>query len=132
MTVTNKLLGPSVAMSYGLIKRRWFAKLQFRQLRLRPDLFEDYYKDSNKISRENMLAFMRCNTAYQVKDSLKNTSARVIVAVGEKEQQKIRDSAQLIHETLPSSKLVVLPGYYHGELSISNGKNYAELLVSHA
>jgi pimeloyl-ACP methyl ester carboxylesterase len=129
MTFTNRLLGPSVGMSYGLVKKRWFARLQFRQLRLRPDLFEEYYEDSCKITKENMLAFLKSNTAYHMKASLKNTSANVTVAVGGKEQRKMRDSAKLLHEALPGSKLAVLPHYGHGDLSINHAEEYIALLL---
>ena len=49
--LTHALIGPSLACSYGLIRRRSFARLQFRSLRLKPELFEEYYRDSSAISR---------------------------------------------------------------------------------
>ncbi len=43
--ITNALISPAFRLSYPLVKQRWFAKMQFRQLRLKaehcryPDLF---------------------------------------------------------------------------------------------
>lgn len=44
------MIGPAVWLSYGLIRRRWFARLQFEQLRMKPALFEEYFEDSCRIS----------------------------------------------------------------------------------
>ena len=50
--MTNALIGPSFGLSYGLIQKKWFAKMQFQYLRIREDLFEDYYRD--KIGRAHV------------------------------------------------------------------------------
>ncbi|MBQ4381383.1 MAG: alpha/beta hydrolase, partial [Oscillospiraceae bacterium] len=44
--LTNALVGPAFGSGYGLIKSRSFARLQFRSLHIRPELFEDYYRDT--------------------------------------------------------------------------------------
>ena len=64
--ITNALIGPAFASSYGLIRRKWFAKMQFQYLRIRDELFEDYYKDTAKITKGNMIAFLKANTAYEL------------------------------------------------------------------
>lgn len=119
-----------ICMSYGLIRKRWFAKLQFRQLHIRPELFDVYYADTCAISRENMIAFLRSNSSYQLKDSLKQCTANVIVAVGGKEAHKMKQSAQRLHQVLPNSELVVFPDYHHGELSINYADDYVTLFRS--
>ena len=53
--VTHALIGPTFSSSYGLIRQEWFAKMQFRYLRMRDDLFEDYFRDTAKITKENMI-----------------------------------------------------------------------------
>ncbi|MDO5399787.1 MAG: alpha/beta hydrolase [Eubacteriales bacterium] len=128
MPMTHALVGPSVKMSYGLIRRRWFARLQFRQLRLKEDCFEDYYRDSCCITRENMISFLESNSAYRVKDTLKDTRARVIIVVGGKEQQIMKKSSKLLHGMLPNSQLYILPGLYHGEFSMKHPADYAAML----
>lgn len=37
MRWTHRLIAPMICMSYGLIRKRWFAKLQFRQLHIRSE-----------------------------------------------------------------------------------------------
>jgi pimeloyl-ACP methyl ester carboxylesterase len=44
--LTNALIAPAFGSSYGLIRNRHFAKLQFQSLHIKPELFEDYYRDT--------------------------------------------------------------------------------------
>ena len=123
--LTNALIGPAFSSSYGLIRKKWFAKMQFRYLRIRHDLFEDYFRDTVKISKSNMIAFLRASTAYEPKTELRNCLACVRIVVGEREQKGERRSAQLLHEMLPGSALEVKEGLYHGEYSINHPDQYA-------
>ena len=122
--ITNAMIGPAFSSSYSLIRKRWFAQTQFRYLRIRDDLFEDYYRDTAKISKENMISFLRANTAYALKPGLKNCRAQVRIAAGGKEQTGILRSAQLLHKTLPGSVLDIKVGLYHGEYSINHPDQY--------
>ena len=47
----NMLIGSTFGSFYGLIKNKLFAKLQFRSLHIKQDLFEDYYRDTCKITK---------------------------------------------------------------------------------
>ena len=60
--ITNVLIEPAFASSYGLIRRKWFAKMQFQYLRIRDELFEEYYRDTAKINKSNVIAFLKANT----------------------------------------------------------------------
>lgn len=130
MRRTNRLIEPMICASYGLIQKRWFAKLQFRQLRIKSELFDAYYADTCAIKRENMIAFLKSNSSYRLNDSLKQCGAKVVVAVGGREARKMKQSAELLHCALPHSKLVVLSGYHHGELSINHADEYVALFQS--
>jgi len=46
MRSTASLIEPVYNISYPLIKKRWFAKLQFKALHIKAELFEDYYADT--------------------------------------------------------------------------------------
>ena len=127
--LTNALVGPTFSSSYGLIQKRWFARMQFSYLRIRDDLFEDYYKDTSKISKDNMIAFLKANTAYEVKASIQDTPATVRVIVGEKEQKKMLRSAELLHKMLPASCLEIKVRLYHGEYSINQPEIYVKELL---
>ena len=127
--VTNALVGPAFTSSYGLIQKKWFAKAQFHYLRIREDLFEDYYRDTSKISKYNMVAFLKANTTYEMKQSFQNTCAETRVIVGGKEQKKMLRSAELLHKMLPGSRLEMKDGLYHGEYSINQPEQYTKELL---
>lgn len=134
------IAGPALGMSYGLIRNRRFSRLQFEALHIREDLFGDYYRDSCRISREDMAAFLRASSSfsagkslrasssYPLKDSLSGCRARVQVAVGGKEDRRMLRSAAMIHGMIPGSTLEVLPGLHHGGLSLNRPAEYAARL----
>ncbi len=125
--LTHAMIGPAFGSSYGLIKHRWFSRLQFQSLHIKPDLFEDYYRDTCAIQKEDMIAFLLANTAYEMKDSLKGCKAQVHIFIGRKETKGIRDSAAAIEKMIPGSKMHVLPDMYHGEFSINYADGYAKI-----
>ena len=125
---TNKLIGPSVSCSYPLTRKKWFAKLQFKYLRIKEDLFDDYYRDTCAVSKADMTAFLKANTSYKLKESFRRCRADVHIYYGEKEVGGIKRSAKVIHDSLPGSKLVGLPGMYHADLSINHADKYAKII----
>ena len=126
--LTNALIAPTFGSSYGLIRNRGFAKLQFRSLHMKPELFEDYYRDTCQIQKQDMIAFLKANTSYALKDAFSETSAEIHLYVGEKETGEILRSAEAICRRLPSCKLHRLRGLRHGELSINHADRYADAI----
>lgn len=128
MKLTGALIAPTFGVSYGLIKQKWFSKMQFAYLRIEKTLFDDYYRDTCKISKEDMIAFMRANCTYAIKPALSNTKAGVLIVAGAEEQKNIRDSAELLCKAIPGSQKLLLKGFYHGDLSINHPQQYAQML----
>ncbi len=126
--LTAALVGPSVSLSYPLVKNRGFPKLQFASLRMPPDLFEDYYRDTCRISRGDMAALLRSSAAYGLKDSLPGCGAALHVFTGARETSVIRRSGELLSKRVPGAAWMELPGLYHGEFSLSHPRDYAETL----
>ncbi|MCR5092661.1 MAG: alpha/beta hydrolase [Lachnospiraceae bacterium] len=126
--LTNKLIAPTFGSCYGLISRRGFARLQFQSLHIRPDLFEDYYRDTCRIKKQDMIAFLKANTAYSMKDTFRESSAGIHVYFGEKETREILRSAETICRMHPSCKLHRLKGLRHGEFSINHADQYARAI----
>lgn len=124
--LTNKLIAPALGGSYRLIKNRGFAKMQFSALRIKPPLFEDYYRDTCQIRKEDMISFMKSNTSYSLKDSLCRISSEVHVYYGSRETGLIKRSAERIGSVLPNCRLHSLPGFYHGDFSLNHADAYAD------
>ena len=128
--LTHALIKPTFGMSYGLIKQKWFAKLQAGYLGIPRKLFDDYYTDTCKISKEDMIAFLKSNSAYSIKPALRNAQAKVHIVFGSKEQSSIRTSGRLLNRMIPGSTLQILPGYNHGDLSLNHPQAYAQMLLT--
>ena len=126
--LTHALVRPTLDCSYGLIRQRWFAKAQAAYLKIPEALFEDYFRDTCAVSKESMIAFMKANAMYSLKDTLRNCEAEVRILVGAKEIPSMKRSADRIHRALPDSTLQILPGMYHGELALCHPEDYADLL----
>lgn len=127
--LTYYLIKPVFGSCYGLVHYKWFSKLQFESLRIKPDLFKDYFRDTCGISKENMIAFLQANSLYSIKDTLGDCGAKVHIVVGEKENHVMKKSAILIHEKLQDSVLQVLPEMYHGEFSINYADDYVRKIL---
>jgi len=126
--LTHALIRPMFESCYGLIRHKWFSKLQFRSLRIKQTLFEDYYRDTCAITKQNMIAFMLANSSYRLKSSIRNHSARIQILVGEKETLAMRRSAKILSDSLHGSTLCVLPRLRHGELSINHACDYTDYI----
>ena len=126
--LTNALIAPAFGTSYGLIRKRSFAKLQFQSLHIKPELFEDYYRDTCQIKKQDMIAFLKANTSYALKDAFKESSAVVHVYVGERETGGILRSAEAICRMRPSCILHRIPALQHGEFSINHAAQYASAI----
>lgn len=126
MKIISQIIKPTFDLSYPLIKRRWFAKLQFDSLHMKPSLFEAYFKDSTAISKKNMIAFLMANANYKMKLSLVNCRAKMLVLVGAKERNIMKKSDEIICQSVPSSSLEIMQGFYHGTLSINHPDLYVE------
>ena len=128
--LTHALIGPTFGMSFGLIRQKWFAKAQADYLGIPKDLFDDYYRDTCAIRKADMIAFLKANSMYAVKPSLSETTAKVMIVAGSKEQKNIRDSAKLLHKAIPGSSMEILPGLRHGDLSLNKPEQYAKILTN--
>ncbi len=126
--LTNALIAPAFGSSYGLIRKRSFARLQFESLHMKSDLFEDYYRDTCGIEKQDMIAFLEASTSYALKDTFRESPAEIHVFVGERETGEILRSAEAICSMRPSCRLHRLHGFRHGEFSINHADKYADAI----
>lgn len=126
--LTSALISPAFSASYGLIAQEWFARLQFRSLRMPEELFSDYFRDTGRISKGDLIAFTRASTDYQLPEGLSFTSAKVRIVVGQREGRRMHRSAGLLHRAVPGSALTVAEGLYHGEYSMKYPERFSEEL----
>ena len=127
--LTAAMIGPAFGMSYGLVRQKWFAKLQADYLGIPRELFDDYFRDTCAICKADMIAFLKANSLYTIKPELSETTAKTKIVAGAKEQKGIRDSAKLLRDAIPGSRMEILPGLRHGDLSINHPARYVEILT---
>lgn len=128
MALTHALIAPTFGMCYGLVKKRWFSKLQFKTLKIRQDLFEDYYRDTCKMEKQSLIRVLQSNSSYRLKPGLANTTAKALILVGAREQKKMRRSAEMLHGIVRDSQLKILDHLGHGECSLNHPGDYVKLL----
>ena len=126
--LTAAMIGPAFGMSYGLVRQKWFAKLQADYLGIPKPLFDDYFRDTCAISRADMIAFLKANSLYTIKPGLSETTAKTKIVAGAKEPKSIRDSAKLLRDAIPGSRMEILPGLRHGDLSLNEPERYISVL----
>ncbi len=127
---TKTFSDAATRMSYGLIKRRWFSRLQAKELCVPEALFEQYYEESIRITKQSLINTIRSNGTYKLKDGIRKSRAKALIIVGEKERAIMKKSAHLLRNNLQNSKLYVAPHLKHGELSLKHPEKYVELIQS--
>ena len=127
--LTAAMIGPTFGMSYGLVRQKWFAKLQADYLGIPRELFDEYFRDTCRISKADMIAFLKANSLYTIKTGLSETRAKVKIVAGAKEQKNMRDSAVLLNQAIPGSSMEILPELRHGDLSLNKPERYVKILT---
>ncbi|AZV57378.1 alpha/beta hydrolase [Clostridium sp. AWRP] len=126
--MATSLIVPMYNMCYGLIKKRWYAKLQAKTLNVPKELFESYYYDSSRMTKESLINIMKSNGDYSMPQALYKTKAKTLILVGEKELSVMKKSAILLHKTINGSFLKVIEKGGHGEISLIYPDKYLNLL----
>lgn len=126
--ITTALTVPMYNIFYGMIKKRWFSKIQARTLSVPNKLFENYYNDSIRMKKESLINITKSNGNYSMSHSLCKTKAKTLVLVGDKELSVMKKSASLLHQTIKGSILIVIEQSGHGEISMLYPNKYLDLV----
>lgn len=110
----NLLIAPSIKLTAPLIRNRKFSKIQAKQLYIDDFYFERYYQDSIKMKTSTLIEMLKENLTYRLPEVRIETTAKIIVTVGEKEKSVMRKSADKIAKYYPTSSLVIIPKVGHG------------------
>lgn len=107
---TLRLLGLAAPLS----RRRWFARLQARELFIPDELMEAYIRTSARISRRTLLAAVEENVRFRIPTGWSDFTGGALVMAGRKERTVMTESAAAIHAALPGSILEIIDGCGHG------------------
>lgn len=127
---TKALTVPTIKLSYGLSEKRWFSKMQAKSFGIPNNMFEQYYNDIVKMSKESLINITVSNGTYYLKENIHNTNTKVLIIVGKKELSIMKKSAIKLNDMIINSELYIGEGMRHGEISLVHTKKYLKLIKS--
>ncbi len=122
---------PMFNFFYGLIKYKWYARLQTKTLNVPMELFDLYFKDSSRMSKKTLINFTISNGNYAMPQNLVNSKAKTLIMVGGKELSIMKKSANLLSCTLKNNSLKFISNCSHGEISIIDSIKYIDIINQH-
>ncbi|WP_404661374.1 alpha/beta fold hydrolase [Haloimpatiens myeolchijeotgali] len=113
MPFVNAMVKPMIACTMPLVKLKIFAKVQSKQLSIPDSMFDDYYKDSLKISKETFshILYENSNYSFQNKSRVK---VDTLILVGENEKKIMKESANKNKALLENSIGYIVKNASHG------------------
>ncbi len=123
----QKLAKSMLDISFPLVQKLWFAKLQAKQLNIPGNMFESYFEDTKKMTKQSLLNMLLENAKYTLPEGFKNTAAKAAVIVGRKEYNVMKQSGEIIHKSAENSTFTEIDNCGHG-VSILFPEKYLEIL----
>lgn len=114
MRFMKKFIKPLTTLSFPFIKNERFSKLQARQLYITADLFENYFEDSKKITMQNLFSIFDANMNYTIPSGYKNASCNILIMYGDRENNKIKKSGDMLAQLNTHASKYVAKGIGHG------------------
>lgn len=127
--VPKKIIESVYNATYWLIGKKWFSRLQAKAMLVPKSMFEQYYNDSLRISKQSLINMAYSNITYQFKGDIAKTRAKVLILTGEREKEIIRKSAHLLNETIEGSTYIEEQKMKHCGLLFSRPEEYASLIM---
>lgn len=124
----NSLIVPAYQLCYAFVKQKWFSKWQAKALCLPGSLFEQYYTDSLKISKQSLINISLSNGNFSLSPKIASTKAKVLIIVGDREATIMRQSAEKLHKTIAQSQLLIAKNCKHGQFSLQHPNEFTSLL----
>lgn len=107
-------IGPSVRLTFPLIKNRTFSKLQAKTLYVGEDDFEKYYVESVQMRIGTLISVLEENMSYSIPNGFKSAKTNMLVTVGEKERGMMKKSALQLKAGNHKVEAVSFTGIGHG------------------
>lgn len=110
----SRLIGPTVRLSFPLIKYRWFARLQAKTLYLGEEYLERYYEESRQMELKTLIRVLEENMSFRIPAGFSKATGKILVTVGEQEKSVMKQSARDLVTANSRSTGVVIPRMGHG------------------
>lgn len=117
--LAKQLIGPSIRLTFPLIKNKSFSKIQSKTLYIKEDYFDKYYKESSQMKVETLIRILEENMSFRLPKDFPKAKGKILVTVGDKEKSVMKKSAMDIVKSNPNCKGVILSNVGHG-ISLAN------------
>lgn len=126
-SLMKTMIGPSIKLFFPLIKNKAFSKLQAKTLYIGEAYFETYYKESTQMKSDTLIRILEENMSFKIPEGFKNTTAKILVTVGQKEKSIMKKSARDLVSAHPHSRGIIIPKVGHG-ISLLNPVFFNKML----
>lgn len=110
----KKLIAPSVKITFPLVRKRWFSKLQAKTLYINEKQFDTYYKESSNMKADTLIRILEENMSFAIPKDFDKATCKILVTVGEKEKSIMKKSARDIVSGNSECTGVIIPQIGHG------------------
>ncbi|WP_438311910.1 alpha/beta fold hydrolase [Sporosarcina sp. FA9] len=125
----RKIIGPSIKLTFPLIRNRYFSKLQSKTLYVNEKYFETYYKESTQMKSDTLIRILDENMSFEIPNDFNKAQAKILVTVGEKEKAIMTKSALDIVSNNSNCIGIILPNVGHG-ISLMNPDFFNQMIES--
>lgn len=114
ISFAKNIIKPTIRLTFPLIKKRWFSKLQARTLYVNEDYFEKYYEESCQMNPDTLVRVLEENMSFNIPKYFSKANGKILVTVGEKEKAMMKNSAKDLVEANSNCIGVLIPKIGHG------------------
>ncbi|MBS4207302.1 alpha/beta hydrolase [Bacillus sp. FJAT-50079] len=90
--IMKMFVTPTIYLTYPLIRKKKFAKLQAKTIGISDTYFEKYYLDTCNMSRENLIRILKENLSFTLPPNLANGNTQFLFTIGENENWLMKQS----------------------------------------
>lgn len=123
----EKLIRPSIKLTYPLIGNRYFSKLQSKTLYVGEEYFETYYKESSQMRSDTLIRILKENMSFKIPNDFNKARGKILVTVGEKEKALMKKSTRDIVSSNSNCVGIIIPNVGHG-ISLLNPNFFNQMI----
>ncbi|MFF2484234.1 alpha/beta fold hydrolase [Paenibacillus sp. NPDC058071] len=114
MPHAQKWMLPLARLTAPLVRSRLFSRLQAKTLYVNDRDLDRYFEDSRQTKPDALIRVLKENMSFRIPDGFGQSTASILVTVGEKERAVMKQSAQALAAANSNATGIVISGIGHG------------------
>lgn len=110
----RKMMRQSIQISFPLVKKKSFAKLQAKTLYIGDEYFDTYFNESSQMTIDTLLRIFDENMSFEIPENFSTVTSKILVTVGSKENGYMKKSAKRLAKANPNCTGIVILKVGHG------------------